>query len=443
VQAARTYAEALYDRLLPQFSTEAALWQLGYILLAGLIAWAVHRPLARRLTHTADQMDSAARFARLLRSLARLIMPALWAAGLWLGLALFAQAGQPDDLLRILTSLLAGWVLIRLVVSAGLNPVWARVLGVLIWAVAALNILRLLDPTIAFLDSLAITVGTARISVFLAIKAIAIAVLVVWLGTGLASWVEGKIGHAGQMTASARGLLGQLVRVLLILLALALGLSAIGIDVTALAVFTGAVGVGVGIGLQGLFSNFVAGLILLFERSVRVGDFVELEAGTRGQVRELNLRSTLITTNDNIDILIPNSEFINTRVTNWTMRDTVRRLRLDFGVAYGSDKEKVRAAGLQAAAQVSYTLTGVPGREPQVWLVGFGDSSLDFQLVVWLRDEATKRPAAVEAAYYWELETALAHHGIAIPFPQRDLHLVSPSDLKVTIAANQTPTPNK
>jgi small-conductance mechanosensitive channel len=144
-----------------------------------------------------------------------------------------------------------------------------------------------------------------------------------------------------------------------------------------------------------------------------------------GHVRDIYIRSTRITTNDDIDILVPNSEFVNGRVVNWTLREVARRQKIPFGVAYGTDKELVKTAALEAAAAVTFTLSLDGPRGPQVWLTGFGDSSLDFQLVVWLNAEATRRPGAVIAAYYWALHTALEKYNIEIPFPQRDLHVKS------------------
>lgn len=198
-----------------------------------------------------------------------------------------------------------------------------------------------------------------------------------------------------------------------------------GLPLTRFAIFAGALGVGLGFGLQSLFANFISGLVLLFGKSLKVGDFVELESGVHGEVRDIKMLSTRIVTNDNIDILVPNSEFVSGRVTNWTYREVSRRLRVAFGVAHGSDKELVKKAALEAANQVPFTLDLEGPRKPQVWLVGFGGSSLDFELVVWLNAEATKRPSAVKAAYLWALETALRKYCIDIPFPQRDLHIRS------------------
>ncbi len=203
-------------------------------------------------------------------------------------------------------------------------------------------------------------------------------------------------------------------------------MSSVGIDFSKLAIVAGAIGVGVGLGLQGLVNNFVSGLILFFERSLKVGDYVELESGVTGEVREINFRSTLVTTNDNIDVVVPNSEFVNSRVTNWTMRETLRRFRVPFGVAYGSDKELVQRAVIEAANAVAYTDTDARKRTPEVWLVEFGDSSLNFELLVWIGDEdAIKRPGRVLATYNWAIESALVRNNIEIPFPQRDLHLRS------------------
>ena len=264
----------------------------------------------------------------------------------------------------------------------------------------------------------------------------------------IAWWLSKFVRHAldrfGQrnaaMNRAALYTTGRLFHYVILTIGIFVGLSSIGLDFTKLALFVSALGVGLGFGLQAIFSNFVAGLIILFERSLKVGDFVELESGVTGEVREINIRSTLITTNDNIDILVPNSEFVSGRVINWTLREAHRRLRVPFGVAYGTDKELVKKAALEAAAAVPYTLTSPAKRRPQVWLVEFGDSSLNFELVVWLTTEAVSRPATVHAAYTWEIETALKKYGIEIPFPQRDLHLRSGFGELMTEATAETVT---
>ncbi len=249
----------------------------------------------------------------------------------------------------------------------------------------------------------------------------------------IAWWVSKLLRGALQRIASKRETvntssiytLSRILHYCILAVGIMIALSSIGIDFTKFALFASALGVGIGFGLQTLVSNFVAGLIILFEKSLKIDDFVELESGVTGEVREINMRSTLITTNDNIDIVVPNSEFVNGRVTNWTMREAFRRIHISFGVAYGTDKELVRKAALEAANDVSVTLKGNKQREPQLWFVEFGDSSLNFELVVWLNPDAVKSPGAVNAKYLWEIDNKLRKYDIEVPFPQRDLHLRS------------------
>ena len=209
---------------------------------------------------------------------------------------------------------------------------------------------------------------------------------------------------------------------------LAGGLTALnvaGISMSRLLVLMGGLGVGLGFGLQQIFNNFMSGLILLFERSLKVGDYVELASGVKGTVQEIRIRFTRVTTNEDVDVLVPNSEFISGRVVNWTLHDDLCRLAVPFGVAYGSDKEEVRRAALKAAASVPLTLPQEGNRVPQVLLTGFGDSSLNFQLLVWVKPEGTRNPLNARGAYCWALETALGEAGIELPWPQRDLRVRS------------------
>ena len=262
------------------------------------------------------------------------------------------------------------------------------------------------------------------------LRVVLILTITMWLSRIIRRTIQSVGERRGGLNQSSLYTFGRLIHYVLLTIGIIVGLSSIGIDFTKFALFASALGVGIGFGLQTLIGNFVAGLIILFEKSLKVGDFVELESGVTGEVREINMRSTLITTNDNIDILVPNSEFVGGRVINWTLREVYRRVRIPFGVAYGTDKELVRKAVLEAADNVPWTLKKGKSREPQVWFVEFGDSSLNFELVVWLTPEAVKRPGAVNAAYLWEIESKLNEYDLEIPFPQRDLHLRSVFGLK-------------
>ncbi len=190
-----------------------------------------------------------------------------------------------------------------------------------------------------------------------------------------------------------------------------------GLDLSSLTLFAGVLGVGVGLGLQGITKNFVSGLVIMFERPIQVGDFVEI-GDLEGTVKQVNLRSTEVVTLDAISIIVPNSEFLESRVVNWSHGNPISRLRLPVGVAYGSEPQAVRTALVGAAGDHPDVLKQPP---PRVFFIGFGDSSLDFQLLVWISQPL--RQYDIRSDLNFRIEAALRRHGITIPFPQRDLHL--------------------
>ncbi|NPA15918.1 MAG: mechanosensitive ion channel [Deferribacteres bacterium] len=207
---------------------------------------------------------------------------------------------------------------------------------------------------------------------------------------------------------------------------LAAAISAIGISVKQITFIVGALGVGIGFGLQTIINNFVSGLILLTERSIEIGDIVELESGVLGEVKKINMRSTIIRTYDGMDVIVPNSELISGKVTTWTYDDDWRRLKIPFGVAYGTDPDKVAEIAIEAAREVKYTFED-PQHQIEVWFEGFGDSSLNFTLVVWTKMHTPAPKTGRKSAYYFVLYRKLAEAGIEIPFPQRDIHIRSVS----------------
>jgi len=217
-----------------------------------------------------------------------------------------------------------------------------------------------------------------------------------------------------------------------------ISLNFLGFELSSFAFLGGAVGLGLGFGLQNILSNFVAGIIILFEKSLKVGDIVELQSNLIGKVAEINLRYTRVTTADAIDILVPNSEFISSRVVNWTFADPIRRIHVPFSVAYGTNKDLVREAGIAAAMAVSSTISDAD-HQPDVWLVRMGDSALEFELVVWINQESATIRGTIQANYVWSLETELSKLGIEIPFPQRDLYL---KNSRITVSLER-PLPNQ
>jgi small-conductance mechanosensitive channel len=271
-------------------------------------------------------------------------------------------------------------------------------------------------------------IGDAPVTVYGLLRVALFLVIAVGLSRLLRHLLE-RVGarQAGRPSA-ALYTVSRLAHYVLVIAALLVGLASIGLDFSQIALVAGALSIGIGFGLQSIVNNFVSGLMILFEQNLKVGDAVELDSGVRGVVKEINVRSTLISTSDAIDVVVPNAEFISGKVTNFTLKEPVYRIHVPFGVAYGSDKEQVRRVIVEAADRVPFTHRG-PGRETDVWLVRFGDNSLDFELVVWINPGAVPRPGAVTATYLWEIETALAAHGIPIPFPQRDVRLrVAPAE---------------
>jgi small-conductance mechanosensitive channel len=432
ITALRENVLATAERLQDQLSSMTAFYQLAAIAGALLLGWLVARPARASLLKRRAAAGGEAAADRFYKNLSGLVWLAIAAPALWALVPVFSAASIPVGFIRIAASLLTAWVVIRLVSSFVRDPFLSRMFALFAWIVAALNILRLLAPTIEFLDGFKLPPGgDEAVSAFDILWAVLLAIILLWAASFAARIIQGRLNASEKLTPSVRGLLGQLIQITLIAGAAMLALSAARVNLTGLAVLTGAIGVGIGFGLQSIFSNFIAGIIILLEKTLKVGDFVDLESGITGEVREINVRSTLVTTNDNVDILVPNAEFITNRVTNWTLREVYRRIRVPFGVAYGTDKELVKKAALEAAENVPYTLKNNAKRAPDVWLTGFGDSSLDFELVVWLTGEAVRRPGSVNAAYCWALETALGKYGIEIPFPQRDLHLKPPAEISI------------
>jgi small-conductance mechanosensitive channel len=256
-----------------------------------------------------------------------------------------------------------------------------------------------------------------------------VAALLLTFAFMVAAWVIGAAIKRVRMRAregiGAIYLVEKLLSYGLVLFGIVAGLSTLGLDFTSLAVFAGAIGIGLGLGLQGIVKEFVSGLVLISDRAVHIGDYVELPDGTRGVVQEIGPRATRIRNNDNVYLLVPNSKLIENTMINWTLRGHTRRIHVPFQVAQGADKEKVRDAVLAAAHDVPFTLPDTPTQKTQVWMTGFGESALNFELVVWPTLEAVKRPKAMNAAYTWAIDDALRKACIEIPYPQREIRVRS------------------
>ena len=238
-----------------------------------------------------------------------------------------------------------------------------------------------------------------------------------WISARTKSFLFNRFLVNSGLDRSLQYAISQIVSNIVLVAGVFIVLDNAGIHLGTLAVFAGAVGVGIGFGLQNIASNFISGLVILAERPITIGDRVEV-AGVAGQVQQIRARSTVILTNDNITMIVPNTKFIDSPVTNWTYGDPRVRFRIPIGVAYDSDLEKVRNALLEVARENSHVL---PQPEPTVFLEMFGESSINVELVVWSK-EMSYRPRRFRSDLNFAMVQKLREAGVQIPSPQRDLH---------------------
>lgn len=398
--------------------------QAGCIVVAFIIALLLARPARRTYSRLFDWLPDRWRDA-VARQASELSLPILWLV-LQLGVLIGAEALElPDRLLGITVSLLTAWVVIRVVSQLIRDETWGRLFAVTAWTVAALNIVGLLDPTVALLDAASLRVGEIRISALTVIKGAITLILLLWLAHITSRLLEQRVQALPNLTPSIQVLIGKMIKIVLVTIAVLAAVHAVGIDLTALAVFSGALGVGLGFGLQKVVSNFVSGIILLLDRSVKPGDTIAI-AGYFGRVHSLGARYASVITRDGIEHLVPNEELITTRVENWSYSNDLLRLRKTVGVHYKSDVRKAMALCVEAAENVDRILKEP---KPVCQLKDFGDSSVDLELRYWINDPMNGR-ANVTGELLLGIWDRFREHGIEIPYPQRDLHLRSSETIR-------------
>jgi small-conductance mechanosensitive channel len=253
------------------------------------------------------------------------------------------------------------------------------------WSYVALYTIRLDDTVLTALDGLAVNLGAVRASLLLVLKVVVLAVALIWvavlIGNVLSHWVQ----RSGDLSPSIKVLISKFIKIGLIMIAGAIALSATGIDLTALTVFSGAVGVGIGFGLQKVVSNFIAGIIILLDKSIKPGDTITL-GDTFGSIRDLRSRFVSVITRDGKEYLIPNEDFISQQVVNWSFSSNYVRIDVDFGTAYDSDPHEVVRIAIATSATVDRVANTY--KAPVCWLTCFGASSPDFRLRFWISDPA-------------------------------------------------------
>jgi len=329
-------------------------------------------------------------------------------------------------LLGVIVNLAIAWVVIELIASQIRNKLAFRAVAVSAWLVAALSILGLLDQTVAYLDSIAIRFGNFRMSALLALKAIGFLIVALWIVSGIGNYLDRQIRNAADLTPSLQVLVGKLVKLFLFTLTIVIVLNSVGIDLSVLVLFSGALGVGLGFGLQKIMSNFVSGVILLADKSIKPGDVISV-GDSFGWVDTMGARYCSIVTRDGREFLVPNEDLVTQRVINWSHSHDRVRLDVPFGVSYASDPHAVRLLAIAAVAAIPRVLK-TP--EPVCHLLKFSDFSLDFVLRVWIRDPV-EGVINVSGAVMLELWDTFKREGIEIPYPVRDVRTIEPLHIVV------------
>lgn len=327
----------------------------------------------------------------------------------------------------------SAWLVISVASRIIQNRTVSQLVAVVVWCFVALRALRLETRAVEFLDAMAFEFGTMRISVFVVFKAVIVISILLWLAVFAGRFLENRIGRMEDLSPSLRVLLGKIMKIALLIAAGAIALNATGIDLTALAVFSGAVGVGIGFGLQKVVSNFISGIIILIDKSIKPGDTIEL-GDTFGWIRELRARFVSVITRDGREYLIPNEDFITQQVVNWSFSDRYVRIDIEFGVAYDSDPHEVSRIAIETAAEIERVHSY---RKPVCWLTAFGASSLDFKLRIWIADPQNGL-TNIRGQVLLALWDAFKEAGIGIPFPHREV-IFSDKPLRVEMGGGATP----
>ncbi len=419
---------AKYLELTVDYLTQTEVWvQLSIIAIMFLPALL----LSRRIE---PWLEDRARKIKGMPGLLRIVIPSLRRSE-WFFFVVFLSAVYIlTDVIRWPASnyiiygatLLSGaWLLISITSHAIRNRALSRVFAVAAWMYVASGFFGITDDVANFLDGAGFSVGSFRLSILTAFQTALLLGLALWLSFSIGGFLDRRIQSIDELTPSLRVLLGKITRITLVFIAGLIVVSGLGIDLTALTVLSGAVGVGIGFGLQKVVSNFISGIIILLDQSIKPGDTISL-GETFGWIRELRARFVSVITRDGREFLIPNEDFITREVINWSFSDKFVRLDVDFGVSYDSDAHEVIKLAIESAGALDRVDSS---RNPPVcWMTGFGDSSLDFKLRFWISDPQ-QGLTNIRGKVFLALWDTFKEHGIAIPFPHRELIFRTPLEV--------------
>ena len=407
---------------------EWALIQLGVIAVAYCLALILSGLLTPVCEAQIRRIEKQPELMRVLIVPLRRLKWIIFALLLWLAMTIVMQITWPSRsyLIFVAASLVTAGVAITILSRFIRNRSLANLLAITAWSIAALNIVSLLDETVALLEAASFSVGEFKISLLLIIKGVTLLAVLLWLAAFTGNFLDRKVRESLDLTPTLQVLVGKAIKFVLLAAALFFSLSAIGIDLTALTIFSGALGLGIGFGLQKVASNLISGIIILLDRSIKPGDVIEL-GSTVGWISTLRARYVSVVTRDGIEHLIPNEDFVTERVINWSFTSSAVRLELTFGVDYRSDPHQVRALAVDAIAELPRVISS---RKPVCHVTAFGDSSIDFVLRFWIEDPKNGL-ANIRGAAFLALWDTFKEHNIAIPFPHRELLVSAPVPVQI------------
>ncbi len=340
----------------------------------------------------------------------------------------------PVGLLNLAVPLLLSLALVRAVVfslryafpAARWLTAWERYVAATIWLCLVLYITGLAEPVIAGLEAVKFTIGKQRLDLWLIIHGIVTALATLLVALWFAGWIEHRLMGSENVDSNVRVVLARAGKSILIVVALLISLALVGIDITALSVFGGAFAVGLGFGLKTIASNYVAGFMILLDRSIRIGNIIAIDANTSGQVTRITTRYTVVRTLAGTEVIVPNEYLVGNIIRNQTYTDTQVRIPLALSVAYDSDLELAMRLMVEAATAQARVLRDPP---PSAIVVAFGESGIDLELGFWIRDpqEGTGALRSEVSLAIWR---SFRENGIVFPFPQREVRVLNMPDAK-------------
>jgi small-conductance mechanosensitive channel len=393
--------------------------QLGLILAGAGIAFAAGTAVRSRIDMTSLAMGWPAPLRLLMRVLVGGASTAAFAVLMALARGVMLTLTWPSRsyLLAVAAKLALAWLIICLVTSVIRNAFIVRLVSLSAWLVAALSILGQLEPTINALDSVSIVLGGLRLTPLLLIKLGVLLAVALWLTNIASKFIESRIAQSGDLTPSIQVLLIKMVRLALMIFAIAVVMSAVGINLSALAIFSGAAGVGIGFGLQKIVANFISGIILLADKSVKPGDLVTI-GDSSGRISAMNTRYISVAAGDGREFLIPNEDLVTQKVTNWTYTDKNTLVKVNFGTNYDADPRLVCKLAMDVAATAP---RAIKGKSPNCILVEFTEAGMKFSLTFWIGDPDGMDN--VKSDVMLSLWDVFKREGIRVPYPVREIRI--------------------